>query len=249
LTRRKPRLKPWTGRTPGETENIAKQNVYNLLPKDGKPIKWGELKKRAKEQYPHLSSATLSKHLKRFVSTGTVIREKSKTPSKYGLPEVYYRLKTNFEQSMMQKIATEMEKEWSTEEEKALDEIRIVFSLLIRHLGLVITEACKRETAGAAVEYVDLMIDVEMQKHIHEITKFCHKLRNTSHDGIPVLYYEIDGYLTEAEETAKKWLTNHCPEWARPLSRYVPPELFANILLLNEKEEALKEIRKFISQT
>jgi len=107
----------------------------------------------------------------------------------------------------------------------------------------------KRETIEEAGEYVDLMLDVRLHRHIHDLMKLCYKLRVIKHNSIPILCYVIDSFLISAEETAERWLTNHCPEWAKPFVDYLPHELLVDILLLNEKDEALKEIQNFLSQT
>jgi DNA-binding HxlR family transcriptional regulator len=77
------------GYSPGKREEIARREIYALIPKDSE-IQWKELRKLAKQK--GISSATLSRHLKKGVKDDVIQRrvDESTYP-----PKVYYRYNVN----------------------------------------------------------------------------------------------------------------------------------------------------------
>lgn len=240
-------------RTPAEKERIAKIAVYELLPEDCSFISWGDLRRKA-NQAPRSrpSSATLAKHLAKFVEVGEVIREEreiEKNVKRRGpTPKIFYRRATGSEKTLFRMIPKK-KKKWNEKQERIWNELILDFSLFVRHFGYVIDGACERKTVEEAEKYLDLMLDLRLHRHVHDLAKLCYKHRNVKYDDIRILNYVIDKFLIEAEETAEKWLTSHCPDWAKPYIKYVPAALLASILASNEKDEAQKQIENFIRET
>lgn len=63
----------YTGKSPKQRKRDATQLVYGLLPADGSPARFSELRRKAREQ--GLSTATLSRRLREHVEKGRVARE------------------------------------------------------------------------------------------------------------------------------------------------------------------------------
>jgi DNA-binding HxlR family transcriptional regulator len=68
-------------------ESKLRTTILGLLPSDGTPIRWRELKDRASER--KLSQSTLSIYLKKFVADGSVKRH---VDSDAHPPKVVYRV-------------------------------------------------------------------------------------------------------------------------------------------------------------
>jgi len=206
-------LKPSiTGTTPkGRRENASK-SVWNLLPNDFSDISWGNIKRKAKTEYPHLSSATIARHLAYFVKIGTVTREE-RIEKGQKLRYVYYS------KISPQEKRHHKETEWSRIEEKTYDEILILILDFANYLANVMCKAIEKKTSKDAQQYVDHFLNTEFSDYIYHLTQFCFRTKEIQHKdkwgSIPVLKYVPDGFMIEEEELIDRWLKTYAPAWIK----------------------------------
>jgi len=157
-------------------KETAAQIVLSLLPKDGSPVTWGDLKRRAKNSHPHLSPSTLSKHLKRFTRFEMVNREEVKTGRK--LPTVFYRRVIRPKRTIRE--VREMQEKAREEEE--FDNIAILltsqFYRLIYRFALMFFDASKRENVNEAKDFVFQMLDASLVPYTLALTEACYATRD-----------------------------------------------------------------------
>lgn len=203
---------PWGDtRTPAQKEQEAKQRVYSLLPEDGSPISWGDLKRKAEKlstKYK-LSPATLSKHLKTFVKNGLVNKKKMKDQISKRLPKTMYSLVRLTEKQKRwleeaHKRGEEWKKRWTTEHSDATKKLATEYNLFAAHLTNVVIDACNENTLDKAHKYVNLMLEISLIPHVLSITDSSYRFRNLKFDGYPILSMVMDSFRLKAEEIIKE---------------------------------------------
>lgn len=169
-------MKPWMGHNSQGTEMTAAQIVLSLMPEDGSPVTWGDLKRRAKKRHHHLSPSTLSKHLKRFARFGEISREEAKTGRK--LPTVFYRKVVKLKPTIKE-IREIQEK---AKEKKEFGNIAALltanFCGLSYRFARLLFDASKQQNVKEAKEFVLQMLDASIIPYILGLTETCYEIKD-----------------------------------------------------------------------
>lgn len=242
-------------RTSAQKEEDAKKRVYNLLTEEFQS--WGALKRAAKRQ--GLSTATLAKHLKKFVGTGVALRNEEVVEGRR-LPRTFYRITSlkpwlgdTSERDFYVAAMKTPSLSFSEEEMHAWVRMETAVKIFSYQLAAFLSLACKADNLKKAREYMESMLDVRLKDRIKDLTKIFYKYRSVGDNSVPISTFVKESLMIQAEESTQSWLfedlNKEFEKHFRTLEIYLPDSksTMGWIILSSEsKEEALGRIKEEI---
>jgi len=235
-------------RTPAEKESDARKAVYNLLTEQFQS--WGSLRRAAKRQ--GVSTATLAKHLKKFVETGISIK-KEKEVKGARLPRTFYRLTSTkpilgerTERELYRLLKETPSLEFTEEEEHAWSHMETALKIFSYSLASLLHRACEVGNPEKAKKYVEYMLDIRLKDEIRDLVKIFYKYRDIKNENIPISSLVEESFMIKAEESAESWLPESL---MKEFAHYLPtPKIMIAWITLTSKsrEEVLKRIQEEI---
>jgi len=230
-------MEPWAGKSLAVTKRTASEIVHDILRTAGKPATWKQLKSIAKREYPHLSTATLWRHLNIFIKNELATKYVSDEKRRY--PIAYYALPHHRRPILPPKMPPWTDKQAN----KAFETMYLAMSLFMFELGGQIEVACEKGVLKEAEAYIDLVVATRLKELLRSLVSLCYRYRDLTVDEIKTIHYAVWQFTPEAE--AGKWLEKYAPAWAKPHIGHMPDEHLAQIAVFNRKDRALREIHDF----
>lgn len=242
-------------RTPAQKEEYARKAVYHLLTEEFQS--WGSLKRTAKVQ--SLSTATLAKHLKKFVETGIAIKKEEEVKGAR-LPRTFYRLtstKPTYGQMTERDLYYLLKQEGpslelSEEEEVAWDHMATGMKIFLYELAVFLNLACKVNKLEQAKESIESLLDVRLKDSIRHLVEIFYKYRKfeahfTTYD-IPIAELLEESIMIEAEEAAESWIPKDMMKQYGPGLPHPEITIGWTLLSSSSREEALRKINEEIEE-
>jgi len=217
--------------------------VYSILRRAHGPATWKELKSIADRDHLHLSTATLSRHLKAFVEQGLVKKYVTKE-GKRRYPMAYYALPDQLPPLIPELFDMQLPPWEDKQANEAYDTLLLAMFSFISHLESAIDRACERGSITKARSHANLAVDTELRAHISDLVKLFFRYKDLSVGNNKVRFYV--GLEFANDDIAEEWFAKYAPRWAKPYAKYIPEEWLASIIIFNEKEEAQKEILELL---
>lgn len=229
--------------SPSVREERAKTVVKQLLSATGWKS-WTELTKEARKK--RLSTATLSKHIKRFAEEGLILREERETE----WPRVFYKLADDYEVKARLRDLDALGEEVSVpeikltpEQEKVQSDLFLSFDLLHLKILNLIYGALKSPKQENFLKDQLMLAWPEflfVLNKVREARKFYHKtLKSDLADDA------LRRIMEEIADEASEWL----PDWTEELPgypEYLHPMVAEIILKSKSKEDARRKINDMI---